>query len=156
MTLCGFWHGANLTFIFWGIYHAIGLSFERVFNSVFRFKSNFLSKSLNWFFTLHFILLGWLFFRAESFDKAIEILKIITGSLNYAGIGEIISGYKEVYIIILAGYLLHFTPKKVEDLYRNFLLKLPLIAKVAFLVLVIWLIIQVKTSQIQPFIYFSF
>jgi D-alanyl-lipoteichoic acid acyltransferase DltB (MBOAT superfamily) len=156
MTLCGFWHGANLTFIFWGIYHAIGLSFERVFNSVFKFKSYFLSKSLNWFFTLHFILLGWLFFRAESFDKAIEILKIITGSLNYAGIGEIISGYKEVYIIILAGYLLHFIPKKVEDLYRNFLLKLPLIAKVAFLVLVIWLIIQVKTSQIQPFIYFSF
>lgn len=65
--LCGLWHGAAWTFVIWGIYHGILLISERVF------LKNYLSR-LPAFITIAYtqilVMIGWIFFRAESFVQA--------------------------------------------------------------------------------------
>jgi len=58
--------------------------------------------------------------------------------------------------MMLIGYSLHFIPKSVELKTENIVTNLPLLLKVAFMMLVILLVVQFKSSEIQPFIYFQF
>jgi hypothetical protein len=69
---------------------------------------------------------------------------------------EFIGGYKNVVLMMLFGYVLHFIPKSIEDKTGGIVSNLPTLYKVVFLVLVIFLVVQFKSSEIQPFIYFQF
>ena len=71
--LSGFWHGANWTFVFWGACHGI-------FSVITRKFKNFFEKMhpvLSWTITFIFINIMWIFFRVESFSKALSVLKKI-------------------------------------------------------------------------------
>ncbi len=64
--LMGLWHGANWTFIVWGIYHAVLIYFYRLLKSL---GSNFNLKTkifIGWFITLPLIMLSWIPFRSQS------------------------------------------------------------------------------------------
>ena len=65
-ALCGFWHGAEWTFILWGLYHGIFLIVERILR---KSSSIQLPKILLWLYTFIVIHLGWLLFRAESLGQ---------------------------------------------------------------------------------------
>ena len=67
-----------------------------------------------------------------------------------------ITGYKNILLVMLLGYVLHFVPKNIELKTRAWVTDMPLQTKVALMVAVIVLVIQVKSSEIQPFIYFQF
>ncbi|MDR3491467.1 MAG: MBOAT family O-acyltransferase [Gammaproteobacteria bacterium] len=65
--ICGLWHGAAWNFIFWGIYHGIGLVVSTNIKSFFeRFwiinKMSLLFLPFTWFATLTFVSVGWLYF----------------------------------------------------------------------------------------------
>lgn len=69
--LSGIWHGANWTFILWGILHGLAQIINRVFknawdkcNSVFR-----------WICTFAFVNIMWLLFRSDSVMQALNLLK---------------------------------------------------------------------------------
>ena len=69
----GLWHGANYTFILWGVMHG-------VFNVITRhWKSWFerIHPALNWLITFSFVTVTWVFFRADTISDAVEILKRI-------------------------------------------------------------------------------
>lgn len=80
--ISGFWHGANWTFILWGLYHAIlflplilmGKN-RRYLDSV---SSNKILPSfgdiIRMIFTFVLVLIGWIFFRASTIDEAFSIL----------------------------------------------------------------------------------
>ncbi len=78
--LSGFWHGANWTFVVWGALHGLMLLIERFFSKLFKFEIkahwDFLNVILvvKTFIVTSFI---WIFFRAENFNKAKEIICII-------------------------------------------------------------------------------
>ena len=67
-----------------------------------------------------------------------------------------IAGYKSILIVMLIGYILHFMPKSVELGTQNLVYRMPLAAKIAIMAALMVLVIQVKSSDIQPFIYFQF
>lgn len=156
MFICGLWHGANFTFIVWGGLHGLGLSFERFFNSVFKFKRGKISLFIGSFITFHFIVFCWVIFRSSGFENAFQIYSQIINFDSYIIFLQVIYGYKEVFIIIFIGYLLHYTPIKVDLFVEKLIVKSPLILKAVYLILVIWLISQMKLTSIQPFIYFNF
>lgn len=62
--LSGLWHGANWTFVCWGLYHASLL----IFFYYFRFTK---SRILNIIFTFLLVTIGWVFFRAYNVSQAI-------------------------------------------------------------------------------------
>src|SRR5690606_859032 len=73
----GLWHGANLTFIFWGFIHGLFVVFVLVF---FKKETPFLTERLlptfpellRILFTFFIVVLAWVFFRAETLTMAFE------------------------------------------------------------------------------------
>lgn len=71
MFLGGLWHGAGWTFIFWGVLHGIFICINHLWR-----KTNIqLPKFVNWLLTFNAVNLAWIFFRANSFESAMSIVK---------------------------------------------------------------------------------
>jgi alginate O-acetyltransferase complex protein AlgI len=66
--LCGFWHGANWTFVVWGAYHGLFLVIERM-TGLRRIPENRLS-GLRRLVTLMVVLCGWVIFRSDDLGQA--------------------------------------------------------------------------------------
>lgn len=80
----GLWHGASWTFVVWGALHGMMLVFERLVGKIVKFKNTGLFlKTLLALKTFLLVAFIWIFFRAENFSKAKEIIKILLkGSEN--------------------------------------------------------------------------
>jgi alginate O-acetyltransferase complex protein AlgI len=70
--ISGFWHGANWTFVLWGVCHGILMIFTKVFKKYLDKIPAF----INWIFTFIFINISWLLFRADSITDALKIITI--------------------------------------------------------------------------------
>jgi alginate O-acetyltransferase complex protein AlgI len=79
--LCGLWHGASWTFVIWGLFHGLFLVLERV--GLARFVAA-LPLPGQHLYTLLVVMIGWVFFRAESLASAIAFLQAMCG----AGAGQ--------------------------------------------------------------------
>lgn len=71
MMAAGLWHGAKLTFVLWGAWHALGLIGHKVW---LRFKPQGLQMpaAVGWVVTMAWVLYGWLLFRAPSIDAVYQ------------------------------------------------------------------------------------
>ena len=163
MLLGGLWHGAGFRFVLWGAMHGIALAIHKLYLEVFPAKTanrssvrQFLISTLSVFVTFHFVSFCWIFFRADNMETAMQMIRQIVFHFNPQIFFEFITGYKSVLLMMLIGYTLHFIPKSAELKTENIVTNLPLLLKVAFMMLVILLVVQFKSSEIQPFIYFQF
>ncbi len=66
----GFWHGANWTFVFWGVCHGLFMVVTRRFIRFFQR----IPAVVNWFLTVAFVNVMWVFFRADSMKQAVQFL----------------------------------------------------------------------------------
>lgn len=74
----GFWHGANWTFVVWGLLHGLAMIFEAVFPKL-RFKYEWLNR----IFTGIFVTLTFSIFRSNSLaDAWLLIQKLFTGGFK--------------------------------------------------------------------------
>ena len=71
-VLCGLWHGANWTFLLWGIYHGAFLIIERI--SGLRNLSPEKYKIARRCGTLLIVMVGWVLFRSENISQALGFL----------------------------------------------------------------------------------
>lgn len=69
----GLWHGANYTFIVWGILHGTAMIIERIFKE----KQEKLHPALKWLMTIVFINFTWIIFRANTLNDATILIKQI-------------------------------------------------------------------------------
>ena len=85
MLLGGLWHGAGWTFVVWGGLHGLYLSINHAWSSVSRrlsvshFVPILLSKMIAWSITFLAVVIGWVFFRATSFEAAESMLLGMAG-----------------------------------------------------------------------------
>lgn len=162
MLLGGLWHGAALRFILWGAIHGISLGVHKfVMDRFSHFKSqgaemSRLRRFVGVIITFHLVCFGWIFFRADTMEKAYNVLSQI--ATNFApGIWlDFFIGYRGVMFLMILGYALHFTSEKFEKRVQTMFIKLPAFVYPIILSAVIWLIMQIKNGDIQPFIYFQF
>jgi D-alanyl-lipoteichoic acid acyltransferase DltB (MBOAT superfamily) len=71
----GLWHGAAWTFVFWGFLHGSALVVHRLW-----IKTGLhLNKVLAWLLTFNFVNITWIFFRAKSWNDALNVLKGMAG-----------------------------------------------------------------------------
>jgi alginate O-acetyltransferase complex protein AlgI len=75
-SLVGFWHGASWTFIVWGLIYGLFLVFEQIGLEK---KMRKIWRPLRHFYTMLVVVIAWVFFRADSFQQAFEILKGMSG-----------------------------------------------------------------------------
>lgn len=164
MLLGGLWHGASWLFIIWGAWHGLLLVIDKLRLVYFPPKEGKSDKSWvgqikragNVFLTFNLVCIGWLFFRADSLTTVGEILTQIVTDFNGAIFWQLLSGYSTVFFLIAVGYLLHMVPQRYEKYGANLLTVLPLPVKAFAMALFIFFLVQVRSSEILPFIYFQF
>ena len=162
MLLGGLWHGAAVRFILWGALHGVALALHKMWLAVVP-GAKMLGKDMNpvmrlmgILFTFHLVCLGWLVFRADSMQSAGLMLHQIFAAFDTKLIPQILSGYSGAFLLIAIGYLLHAVPDRGDRWLRGVITRAPMGWQVAMAVAMIWLVMQVKSSDIQPFIYFQF
>jgi D-alanyl-lipoteichoic acid acyltransferase DltB (MBOAT superfamily) len=164
MLLGGLWHGASLRFIIWGALHGIALAVHKIvleyFPTKLEAKKNIFS--LIWtaiavLLTFHFVTFCWIFFRAKDFVTAIEVIQNISKvTFDVDQWMVIISGYKNVFLLMAIGFIWHFLPEKLVNLMQNTFKALPLLLKAVVLGFVFWVVYATASAGPQPFIYFQF
>lgn len=166
--LCGFWHGANWTFIIWGLYHGFFLVVERMTRG-----SSWLTlwRPFRHIAALAVIIIGWVIFRAETIHHAFVFLKAMFGVTHN-------QSYFSAWLYMDAKYLLSCTVsiiavtplcKIVMSQIRSSVAYLSLQAlstrfdalvgagQVFILAIILFLsILQMSTASYTPFIYFRF
>jgi alginate O-acetyltransferase complex protein AlgI len=159
MLLGGLWHGASWRFIIWGGLHGLALTLHKFYRARFRHRYSEHNQWRNFvriFCTFHFVCFCWIFFRAANMATVGEILNQIFFHFSFSLFADFIAGYKVVMMLMVIGYLLHFLPRDAELAAQETVTSMPLAGKAAFMISVIILVIQTKSSGIQPFIYFQF
>ena len=157
MLLGGLWHGASLKFIFWGAMHGGMLAIEKMILPFTQKHQGKLWKIGGLIFTFHFVTLCWIFFRADTFNTAIQVITQIATKFSPQVAIEVITAYRPVFLlftirILTSFYACNYYAESSIYCFK----KLPSIVQALILVSVIWLIIQTKSANIQPFIYFQF
>src|SRR3984885_4821757 len=86
MILGGLWHGVGWTFLIWGALHGAGLAVFRLWQSLRRGRPEpgLIGRVAGSLLTFHFVLLGWVFFRAASASAALKVLtQIASGHYSF-------------------------------------------------------------------------
>jgi alginate O-acetyltransferase complex protein AlgI len=74
-ALCGLWHGASWIFLAWGLYHGFFLAMERVFPDF----TGRLPRFARHIYVAMVFVMGWVLFRADSFQHAWVYYKSLLG-----------------------------------------------------------------------------
>lgn len=73
--LCGLWHGASLMFVFWGLYHGLFLTIEKMFPKLIEK----LPRILKHCYVVLMFMFGWVLFRSNNMTQAINYYKSLFG-----------------------------------------------------------------------------
>lgn len=161
MLLGGLWHGAGAQFIVWGALHGLALAVHKIFMEFFPSKKdkrpNFLWRFFSIVITFHFVVFCWIFFRARDFETALQVINNI-GQLTFEPElwKTIVLGYKNVFGLMLFGYVWHFLPDSFTNGMKSVFDKTPLLVKAIILGFVYWIVYATAVAGSQPFIYFQF
>lgn len=122
MLVCGLWHGANWTFIVWGLLHAFYLviSFltKKIRKKILRktgLEKSILSMIFKTTFTFSLVTLAWIFFRSESVSKGYYFASNIFGGFSLVTVMKIFSSRYELIVVLsllILLELIHFVQKK--------------------------------------------
>ncbi len=160
MLLGGLWHGASWNFVVWGAIHGIALALHKFWRSLLERDKHYESHGIRHIsgiiLTFHLVCFCWIFFRNSTFETAWSMIIQIFTNFQPQLFGQLIEGYKTVFALMLLGYILHFLPTGYEKACQRAVTRLPLVGQALLLVIIIFIVMQVKTSDIQPFIYFQF
>ncbi|MDP2304387.1 MAG: MBOAT family O-acyltransferase [Ignavibacteria bacterium] len=162
-TTVGLWHGANWNFVIFGLIHSVFIIFSMLTKPL---RTKFYdkvglanSKVVNFFqivFTFHLLMFSGVFFRAISFDSALEVFHQVFTFMKPEVFPQFLESNTFIIILIVLGYIGHFTPQKIVDKITSLITRMPVVMQALLIAVVIWIVIQVKSADIQPFIYFQF
>jgi alginate O-acetyltransferase complex protein AlgI len=158
MLLGGLWHGASWNFVIWGGINGIGLIVYKLWRKVSPYEhlDRWYVNAWKIFLTFNFITFTRFFFRGESVEKVMEMMHQIGHDFNWAIVPMVISNYKMIFLLMLAAYVIHWLPSSLKETLREIFIKMPVYAKVAITVVVVFVVYQSVSAELQPFIYFQF
>jgi len=152
----GFWHGASWNFLVWGLFHGLFQIIERL---GLRKILDKLPKIVGWLYTMLVVLVGWVFFRAETLPAALSYLgsmfNFSGGLANAAAQFTNLSFFITVIAVILCVPVFPFLKKKAGTTAVG--TKIFMIAEAVLMVLlIVTSVIFLTGSDYNPFIYFRF
>ena len=153
--LTGVWHGANWTFIIWGLMYFVLLVIEKT-TGFYKAEGKF-KKVLLWLYSMFFVVIGWVMFRAESVGAAFDYLVGMFTMKNGAFFDEyFIASFKQIIFYVLLGVIFSFpwVKKLKEKVKPNAFTKTVYVC--CILIVFILSIASITSSSYNPFIYFNF
>lgn len=153
MLLGGLWHGASWNFVIWGGLHGMALVIERMLGITGEpGHHGRIARMLWWFVTLHFVCLTWVFFRAPTFDTAVDYLTTLVA--GDAVLSTTVTPL--VASMLLLGALTQIIPDRWFASLETSYDRASIAVKVAVPFAVIFLIAIAAPGGVPPFIYFQF
>jgi len=175
--LCGLWHGASWNFVVWGLWHGAFLVIERVVSERNPETRNAQSirnpqsaiRIVDWpiwrhIYTMAVVIVGWVFFRAETLTAAVAFLKAMAGTAP-AGVSPYTIGWyltPELWLALAAGalgstpWIAALAPRLERIEPRPLAAGVRLAATAGLVALLVLAIISVSARTYNPFIYFRF
>jgi D-alanyl-lipoteichoic acid acyltransferase DltB (MBOAT superfamily) len=156
MVLGGLWHGAALTFLAWGALHGGVQVIERLGRAMFKRpegageRRSWLLTVIGVLVTFHIVCLGWILFRAESFELAMQMLE------GLGRIGPVAMLTPLLLTLIVGGLAMHWLPPRAVEGLAERLKTAPSITLGLLIGAAILLVEAVRPEGVAPFIYFQF
>ena len=153
--LCtGIWHGANVTFLFWGLYHGCFLMLEEIVPAI-REQGGKVKSFFQHIYTLLVVLIGFVFFRADSMHQGAAWIKtMFTGfGSNTAAMSLALEQLTPLYLVTAAVGIVACCPvKMLVKKGRAY----EAVTAAGSLALLLLCMLSLASGTYNPFIYFRF
>ena len=152
MLIGGLWHGAGWTFVVWGGLHGLGLAVGRYRRGADATAPTGFPLWRARIITFHLVCFAWIFFRADSFGTAKDVL---VGLVSRWGDPAPLVTWT-IVVAIVVGIASQYLPARVPRQLMDTFARLPVVAQASVLALGLMITSAMGPEGVAPFIYFRF
>ena len=157
MLLGGLWHGAAWTFVVWGAGHGIALCIHKLCKPwLDKIESTSFTRVVSWLITFSFVAFLWIFFRANTFQAAGQVISGIFTDFEWAYLPVFIERRLIWCLMLAIIFGLHFVPTRIWNKWRERFIAAPWWVKLVIFIVLIQLVLQFASATVQPFLYSQF
>lgn len=178
MVIGGFWHGASWMYMIWGAVHGAMLVVHKMARGALQTRAVVAQgtsegemslwaaaepqrppswlRAVNMAGTFLLVAAAFMLFRAGSMDDVAMMWHQILNDFHLSVAPQFVSGYLMIVLAMLAGYLVHMAPARITSPVKDTFLAAPPLLQALTLALVLLIAIQVRSSDIVPFIYLQY
>ncbi|MCW5203978.1 MBOAT family protein [Desulfobulbus sp. US4] len=160
MLLGGLWHGAKMTFVAWGFFHAVLLALHHLVSPSIKGVGPEGKKRSPWFVNLvktvlffHLIVISWYFFRANSFEQVLVIFKALLTDFHFDFAGNKLFMQK-IFFYISPVLLMQIIRYHTDN--QLFIFRLPVPVRALIYSGAFYLVVIFGVTHAHEFIYFQF
>ena len=152
--LTGLWHGADMSFVIWGLYHGLFMIIERVGLKKILDKA----KILSMFYTFFIVNIGWVLFRADNTLIGVRFIARMMMPWRHQDIVIETWDYmdnKTIFTFVCAvlgmGVIKCLIPESVKKIWKG-----SVIEAIYCVIVLILCLASIASDTYNPFIYFQF
>ena len=158
MLLGGLWHGAAWTFIAWGGIHGLGLAVERLVRDrraargLAEPPDTRLRRAAGRLLTFHVVCFGWIFFRADSFSHARDVIVRLFDAWGRPS--PLVT--TSAVLAIAVGIASQYVPAGLVAATLERFARVPVLAQASCLAVGLMVVDALGPQGVAPFIYYRF
>lgn len=153
-AIMGLWHGANWTFVVWGLYHAIIIWIYRISLPISRSFNHIAKTYLGIAITLPLMMLSWIPFRSDSLYTAFNMWSKLFNFSAYTWLGMRENTYLITTFLLISIFVSFISKQKIIPRLKNYPLVLTFID--ITMICITFGLVVVFLRPINQFIYFQF
>lgn len=153
----GVWHGANWTFILWGVIYFVLLVGEKL-TGLDKLKTGKAINVLRWMYTMLFVILGWVIFRADSLADAFNYIGVMFG-VGANGLWDMFVARDVYNTLIFIVFAVLFSTPIAPYISKKFNCNKPVLQIIKSIIIIALFVLSfasITSSSHNPFIYFNF
>ena len=160
MVLGGLWHGASENFVVWGAMNGCALLIYKYWR-----KISFYENSTTWlahfwkiFITFNFITFTRIWFKVDQDGMPAIMLNQIWNHFDFSWevFVTVLKTYQSVFWVMLIGFIIHWLPDKVKELWEKAFTALSLILQIIAVSIIVFLMYQAIGAEQPAFVYLQF
>lgn len=160
MLIGGLWHGASWMYVIWGAWNGLLLVLHKTLKKYFHLRADTTPEwwrvGFNIFITFNLMAIGFMFFRADSMEKVGEMSHAILFNFHGDVASQFVKGYPLIVAAMVVALVLHFLPKRLTAGTMNVYHAIPPVGQALILALILFLVIQARSSELVPFVYLKY
>lgn len=158
MLLGGLWHGSSWNFIIWGGLNGLGILVYKQWKKISPYEKSTSLPVKVWkiLFTFSFISFTRIFFRAEDMLGVQHFFTQVYHNFGWAIIPKFFISFKWVLAVMILGFITHWLSNDIKNNCKEWFIKSNYVVQVFITLIVVFIIYQSMSADLQPFIYFQF